>query len=317
MIKNILAIGINTPLTEKQNLINSIKDKQIILKIIDIKDIIIQVVNSQFYIYVNEKNAKTSEEVLDLPEFINLETRKKSNKVFQEIDIVSYDFVWIQSGWNTSHIAYILHLYLKQKKVDHNIPNIHQTKFSDIFSLAKAGISIPNIYFHANNKISNKEKKNIAKICKFTCIYKTLIGSLGSEVYQIKTLQGIKRMIKNINEPFKYLFQEYIPNDFDYRVIIVNGQADSICMRIRENDNFRNNVALGAKEVFILKKDTPIEVINLAIKASKILKLKWSGVDIVVDKTTNKPYILEVNRRPGLTEFSQELSSAFKYLNDL
>ncbi|KKQ04327.1 MAG: hypothetical protein US14_C0015G0012, partial [candidate division WS6 bacterium GW2011_WS6_36_26] len=59
------------------------------------------------------------------------------------------------------------------------------------------------------------------------------------------------------------------------------------------------------------------DVIDIAIRSAKALKLKWAGVDVVTDKDTGHNYILEVNRRPGLTEKSTEISAAYKYIKGL
>ncbi len=45
--------------------------------------------------------------------------------------------------------------------------------------------------------------------------------------------------------------------------------------------------------------------------------LKMAGVDVVTDNRTNKNYVLEVNRRPGLTEKSTEISALYGYLKGL
>lgn len=282
--RSVLAIGINMHANEKKILLDTLGNEGITLKIATIKNVVIEIVNSVTLITVSG------------------------------VDICNYDYVWLQSSWNTNHIAYILHLYLKDKKIPHNKPITHQTKLSDIFSLAKADILVPNTYFHASKKIQPVEREYISEICKFPCIYKTLAGSLGSGVHQILESTEFDSTIKAIDKSFKYLFQQFIPNDFDYRVIVVNGKQNSICKRIRDKDLFRNNVALGAREEFTCEEETPAEVIEMAVKAAKILRLKWAGVDIIVDKETRQPYILEVNRRPGLTESSLEPVAALNYL---
>ncbi len=285
--RSVLAIGINTPVEEKILIQEKLKLKDITLDTASIKDIIFEIVDGA--IIVNIKNRKLKE----------------------------YGYVWIQSGWNTTHMAYLLHLYLKSQKIPHNKTNSHNTKLSDIFTLAYKNVLVPNTYFHNGLNVSSKNTSEIAKVCKLPCIYKTSLGSLGCNVFLIDQEKEIAQTVKENGKYNRYIFQQYIPNDFDYRVVVANGEPTSACKRTRITDRFRNNVALGASEEFIRIKDVPEEVLILATQSVMALKLKWAGVDIVTDKNTGQSYVLEVNRRPGLTESSTEITAAYKYIKGL
>lgn len=201
--------------------------------------------------------------------------------------------------------------------IPHNIPSKQDTKITDIFSLAINNVSVPNTFFHNGLKINDIHIDEIERICNIPCIYKKLSGSLGSQVFLIQDKSLIYDVIRENRKYNSYIFQQYIPNDFDYRVVIANELTTSVCKRTRVSDSYRNNVALGASEEFIDIEDTPIDILELAQNASKILNLNWAGVDIVVDKETNKNYILEVNRRPGLTENSTEISAFYSQINGI
>jgi len=285
--RSVLAVGINTPAEEKIIIQDKLKLKDITLDTASIKDIVFEIIDGIITVNIKEK------------------------------DLKQYDYVWIQSGWNTTHMAYLLHLYLKSQHIPHNKTNSHNTKLSDIFTLAYKGVLVPNTYFHNGLHVSNENITEIAQVCKLPCIYKTSLGSLGCNVFLIDKEEEIRQTIKDNGKYNRYIFQQYIPNDFDYRVVIANGKSTSVCKRTRVTDKFRNNVALGACEEFIKVKDVPTDVINIAIQSANALKLKWAGVDVVTDKDTGENYILEVNRRPGLTEKSTEISAAYKYIKGL
>lgn len=232
-------------------------------------------------------------------------------------DLKKYNYILIQTGWGTTHMAYLLHLYLNTENIPHNNPNIHSTKLSDIFFLAYKGISVPNTFFQNGLKINMGKIKEIEQICKLPCIYKTLFGSLGSRVHLIDSKEEIEGAIKENGHYNRYIFQEFISNDFDYRVVVANNKTTSICKRTRKKDKYRNNVALGATEKFLKIENAPEDVLDIAIRASRALKLNWAGIDVVTDNKTNKNYILEVNRRPGLTENSSEISALYSYIKEL
>ncbi len=288
MIKqSVLAIGINISEEEKIKIQKKLKLKDITLDVASIKDLFLKIVDGKLTAMILDKN-------------------------FED-----YDYIWIQSGWNTTHMAYLLHLYLKSKRIPHNKTNIHNTKLSDILSLSLKGVFVPNTFFHNGLQIDDNNILKIEKICKFPCIYKTLLGSLGAQVYLIEKKGDIEETIRENGRYNRYIFQEYISNDFDYRVVVANGKPISVCKRTRVNDGYRNNVALGAKEEFFDVEDIPEPVLNIAIQSAQALKLNWAGVDVVTDKYTNKSYVLEVNRRPGLTENSSEMVAAYNYILDL
>lgn len=285
--RTVLAIGINTPAEEKILIQEKLKLKDITLDTASIKDIVFEIVNGKISVNIKKTNLK------------------------------QYDYVWIQSGWNTTHMAYLLHLYLKAQNIPHNKTNIHTTKLSDIFRLASQGVLVPNTYFHNGLIVKEENIKEIIKVCKLPCIYKTSLGSLGCNVFLIDNEKDIEKTIKENGKYNRYIFQEYVPNDFDYRVVIANGKPTSICKRTRVTDKYRNNVALGASEDFIKVKNVPNDVLDIAIQSAKALKLNWAGVDVVTDKDTGINYILEVNRRPGLTEQSSETNAAYKFIKGL
>ncbi len=281
---SVLAVGINSTKDEKIKIQNNLKLDSIHLDTASIKDVMFKL-----------KGGKLSSLVAGK-------------------DPSQYDYVLIQSGWSTTHLAYMLHLFLESQKIPHNKPTVQNTKLSDIFFLSSKGIPIPDTFFQNGWCVNASNVIEIENTCKLPCVYKTVLGSLGSNVFLVKSRKDIE---KTIHKNGRYIFQEYIPNDFDYRVVVANNTATSVCKRTRVKDEFRNNVALGATEEFISVENTPKKVIDIAVGASQALQLNWSGVDVVMDKHTGKTYVLEVNRRPGLTEESTEITALYGYLKGL
>jgi len=284
---SVLAIGINLHESEKINIQEDLKLDDITLDIASIKDIIIKIIDGEMKVSIKDK------------------------------DIAKYDYIWIQSGWTTTHIAYILDLYLETEGIPHNKTNISNTKLSDMFFLAINNISIPNTYFHNGLRINNENISDIVDICNFPCIFKTSLGSLGENVFLIDSKGEIEKTIRDKKKYNRYIFQEYIPNDFDYRIVVANGKPTSACIRTRTSDKYRNNVALGATENFINLQDIPKDVLDIATRSAVALNLNWAGVDVVNHKDTGKNYVLEVNRRPGLTGKSSEITAACNYIIEL
>lgn len=239
------------------------------------------------------------------------------NIVCDDMDIKDYDYLWLKSAWSTRAFNYALSIYATSENIPHTKVEPEQSKLVDLLTLSIKNISIPTTYYTFTCNLLNKISK-IETIFKYPFILKTTRGSAGSGVFLIENRENLISTVQNLNGNDNYTCQEFITNDFDYRVIVTNGSdVVSAEKRIRINDTFRNNACLGAEEVFLDINCIPEEVKNLAIKAAKATKLRWAGIDIVTSKKTGRNYILEVNRRPGLTEGSTEVTAAYNHILDL
>ena len=114
-----------------------------------------------------------------------------------------------------------------------------------------------------------------------------------------------------------YIFQKYIPNEYDWGVMVADGVVVSGEKSYPSSGEFRNNACNGAKEIFVACDKIPEKIKKIAIQASQVLSLPWSRADIIIDKDTKLPYLLEVNRLPGITAKTNEVEGAHLYLASL
>lgn len=142
---------------------------------------------------------------------------------------------------------------------------------------------------------------------KYPVVCKYLSGTKGIGVFTIdsreslvSTLQAIWVQTKNM----EILVQEKIDADFDLRihVIVENSRTSKdyqilgVMKRLRIKGDFRTNYSLGGQtETYEISP----EIEEIAIEAAKATGCLWCGVDIIIDKFTGKPYVLEVNASPG------------------
>jgi glutathione synthase/RimK-type ligase-like ATP-grasp enzyme len=265
------------------------------------------------------KLAKHYEVELTTAQFNDIEMVIKPNNISilcNNIPLEKYNFVWVKSSWVTRAIAYTITCYLNSKNIPHTNVEREKSKLVDTFTLADKDIRVPTTYFCVNSKI-DENKDKIIKICGLPLIIKVTRGSLGKGVFLIKSREDFDTVQKKLRKKKHYICQSFIPNDFDYRVIIGNDKILSVDKRIPQNGEYRNNAYLGAKEVFIGINETPEDIKSLAIESAKALNLKWTGIDIITSNKTGKSYVLELNRRPGLTPNSSETQAAFTYITSL
>lgn len=133
--------------------------------------------------------------------------------------------------------------------------------------------------------------QNVIKRLGLPLIAKTSYGSLGAGVYLIKDIQSLYAFERK-NLLIEHFYQRFIDcgKGEDIRVIVIGGKT--VCAMKRTNEyDFRSNIELGG----IGKKfDANDELKSLCENVSKILKLDYCGIDVLIDKN-GVPYICEVN----------------------
>ena len=98
------------------------------------------------------------------------------------------------------------------------------------------------------------------------------------------------------------MLQEFIPNDGDYRVLVLGDKVLGVMKRSSQSiEEFRNNYSAGGKvEVATL----PENIYQLAVKATRVCGLAVAGVDVAFrNNNFDQPVIWEVNKGPQFKGF--------------
>lgn len=100
--------------------------------------------------------------------------------------------------------------------------------------------------------------------------------------------------------------QELIDKVAEYRVFVAQGKAFAVAQKIPTDPSaIVWNVAQGGSTFVNVKwGEWPIDVCQVAITAMKLAGLDIGGVDVIVERGTNRPLVLEVNSAPSLTYLS-------------
>jgi RimK family alpha-L-glutamate ligase len=156
---------------------------------------------------------------------------------------------------------------------------------------------------------------------KFPVVMKLLSGSQGigvSIVDSYTSLKSVYQTIKKLNKESEILIQEKIDSDFDLRIQVIIKKLNALepeddnfillgaMRRNAVKDDFRTNYSLGGT---VEKYEITEELKDLAFKAATAVGCHWCGVDIMIDKNTGKPYILEVNASPGTEGISKAIGA--------
>jgi len=232
-----------------------------------------------------------------------------------EVDIAQYSALYIRNPYFNGEPDYLLEVINLAKRfkkagkrvVDSTIGdgNIARGKWVDYQMLKKAGLLIPTTQM--------LEPKNETKSLPF--IIKWVFGLKAKHVYLVNSQKDLDEIIKRY-APGQLMLQEFIEAEYEYKVITVGYKSLPVVLRFAINPKTKRPDFRTA-ETLANDKETK-KIVQLAEKASKVLKRELAKVDIL--EKAAKYYILEVNRFPGLKSFESltkfNVAAEFiKYLN--
>jgi glutathione synthase/RimK-type ligase-like ATP-grasp enzyme len=131
-------------------------------------------------------------------------------------------------------------------------PGSGKTKFSSLLLLVANNISVPkSIYFADGRYVYHFNK--IAKYLGTPFVAKEMSMQKGKGVYLIENVDDLKNipMVDQKGRSNEYFFQKVIDKDHEYRLLTLGNKVGVWEEKIAQTaGEFRNNVALGAKEIF-------------------------------------------------------------------
>ncbi|MBP9852524.1 MAG: ribosomal protein S6--L-glutamate ligase [Patescibacteria group bacterium] len=221
-------------------------------------------------------------------------------------DISEFNMVVFNKWLALPQHAYATALYLQERETPFISGEIVQqaplTKLSEFVRLVLVNIPYPKTVFASGKQLLGY----IDKIpFDFPYIYKDIDASQGKRNYLVHNKKELVQLIQE-NLQRHFMLQEFIENDFDYRIAIFGGEIKYSIKRSRDAAKTHlNNTSQGSSAQFTAEKNLEAGVASLALLAAAALDRKdFCGADVLVGKT-GELYILEVNRTPEIqTGFS-------------
>lgn len=224
---------------------------------------------------------------------------------YQEKPLSEFDLFYFRAIGTANEWASLLMLYAKNKKipiVDEYLIDLGLEKRAKSVGgaiLAKNGVNYPQTSFAASKEALLVEAEKF----KYPFVLKISKGGRrGLGTLLIKDRQVLERVIKGRLEKGGFLLQEYIPNNGDYRLMVIGYQVLGGFKRQRKEEKLVLNRSLGASESL---KTIPKAVKEEAEKACEALKVEIASVDMVIDERNGKPIIIEVNEAPQFSVFER------------
>ncbi|OGM76038.1 hypothetical protein A2210_02605 [Candidatus Woesebacteria bacterium RIFOXYA1_FULL_40_18] len=234
-------------------------------------------------------------------------------------DIRTFDLVYFRRVGNRFFsLAGTLAICLNQLKIpffDTTFAEVgpDEDKLTNLTRLVLVGLPIIPTFFCWHTKI-DEYKDYIIKKFGLPLVAKWLASHRGLGVSLIRSAKDFDLLQKE-GESKNFLFQKYLENDEEYRLLVLKNEVAVTEEKIRTDPNeFRSNVALGAREEFINVDKIPQAMKDIAVMGAQTLKIQTAGVDILVDKS-GKTWLLEINRGPGLT-YDTKISPEIDKISD-
>lgn len=191
--------------------------------------------------------------------------------------------------------------YIKTHKVDFVVYRGRDYKMVEL--LEKKNVKVFNNSF--TNKIANNKyltyqflKENnlpfieTSKDSIYPCIMKSVSGHGGQEVFLVHN-EDEELKIQKEHPNLKFIYQEYLENNGDVRLYVLNKSVITSIKRDNPND-YRNNFSLGGSvETYKASQ----EMVDAALKIAHLLDADFIGVDFLLTKDGFK--IIEIEDPVG------------------
>lgn len=259
-----------------------------------------------------------------LHSFTDLYFDIKSGKVkikVKNTDLSNFDLVFVRRAGKYVRFMGAISKYLDYKKVKFVDPAFREIgmsmdKASSVTRLAIKRVPVPHsIFCFKESVLSNRER--IIKTLEFPIIAKAILSQRNQNIYILKSMEDFNKLVNISNQEF--IFQKFIDIQKEYRVLIMGEKIMVLEQKFKRNyENLKvEYLDLTGPSIF-LNLDSTTQLSNkIALKSASVLGLDVAGVDLAIEKGTNKNYIIEVNKGPGIepnAKTSPELKAFSDYL---
>lgn len=221
---------------------------------------------------------------------------------FRKEVVESYNLVIFNNVGRYMDIATTLAIYCQAR----SIPYIDEyiglrngvDKLSQSFLRWKNGFDEIKTFFGSRDAIKKYYENHGGPM-----ILKDIYGRKGRANYLIKSASELSEALDE-NKTTQFVLQEFVPNDGDYRLLVMNKILKLAMLRQSSGKSHLNNTSQGGIASLVSTDEISPEIRQMAIKASSLENLTISGVDVIINKNTGQAYIMEVNSAPQINSGS-------------
>jgi glutathione synthase/RimK-type ligase-like ATP-grasp enzyme len=233
--------------------------------------------------------------------------------------IDNYDLVFFRGKMQTANNeAATIASYMQSKGIKY-VSTAYGTrravgKVAQMYQFSSIGCSIPITVSAAANYMP----KLIREHLDYPVILKDVNGSHGNDNYLLNTEEELQKILDN-SPNIKFMAQEFIKNEGDYRILII-GNDYLIIHRLARGNSHLNNTSAGGTATVIDHDKFPAKIVEEAQKIAKVSCYEITGIDAIIDTDSDKHYFLEMNSQPQLltgAAVAEKKALLGKYFADL
>lgn len=157
---------------------------------------------------------------------------------------------------------------------------------------------IPTYQFRSIKGLSEAIQKGFLK---YPFVAKKNLSARGEGVYKITSIDQIAEHKINFKD---FIFQNFVKNDGDFRILVLGGVALGIIKRTKGVDEFRNNISLGGTALDMKDLPEAEDLKNKAVSLASKFGLQFCGVDFIYDQEEKIYRFMEINTVPQWQGFS-------------
>ncbi len=137
---------------------------------------------------------------------------------------------------------------------------------------------------------------------RYPFIQKPNRGSKGQGVELIKNREDLDC---SFNQEKEQVYQNFIKNSGDYRVLVLGGRILGAIKRTSQNGGFLNNISQGGIAEAVTDPKVLAKLRRIGTTAASVFELALCGIDIIYDDREGKYFFLEANTVPQWRGFQE------------
>lgn len=176
---------------------------------------------------------------------------------------------------------------------------VSETKLSQYARLSAADFPVPKSVYVAPTHLAEQYDLFVQELGT-PFILKDIGGYGGNFNFLIQDEAQYKQVLADCPD-ILFVAQQFIRNTGDLRVLVIGGEVKLVILRERHDDSTHlNNTSQGARSRLLTIEELGAEANQLSVRAARLFKRDITGVDVMFESETKRPYILEINAHPQI-----------------
>jgi glutathione synthase/RimK-type ligase-like ATP-grasp enzyme len=217
----------------------------------------------------------------------------------QSYELSDFDLIVFRTIGKLDELAISIAAYCRKKYIpyiDTYISTTGRAKLGCAFVRWEHDLPVPATLYGPAQDVAALIKE---RHWQWPLVVKDDNGKKGRNNYLIHDEAALRDVLAN-NPDVHFVVQQFVPNNGDYRIVVMGGKARLAILRTGSGETHLNNTSQGGSAQLVDLKTLNPHMIAIAERAALVEKLEVAGVDMIQDKATGTVAILEANRAPQL-----------------